>query len=269
MKHLQESEDLEARVLQLRQSLMGGGINCSDFMSKEVLDGTSLLLSAQSAAAKAVATFTSSDVLPCISAAVSAMEAPRSEMMSSFAEECSGLESCIDKGLRQIKDKATVSARMADELHVGMKSTENEFIDTIAVERRKEITETKSAFLTWSADHVEFANGIIRRSGEGSTKAASSAEKFVKVNLSCLDEVEAVPERCCIPYSVHLSSTPSEEVILKRVGKDASSVLRALSPNGGSGKASGGNKKAYIGSAGKTLPNFAHERNEPRSEMLA
>ena len=90
--------------------------------------------------------------------------------------------------------------------------------------------------------------------------------------VSCFEEVEDLPERRCIAYSDQLSSTPSEEEIvrtMKRVGRDVSKVLQALSPNHDKG-ASAGNKKSRRGSSGHTtLPNFSHhERNEPRSETL-
>ncbi|CAB9508005.1 Kinesin-like protein KIN [Seminavis robusta] len=274
VNHLKESEDLEAKALDLCERLSAGGKDCSEFITTNVFNATSDDMSTLTNAGTAIVTFTNDDVLPTMSSALETIEEPRSAAMSSMAQEFSGLEKCIDLGMTRIKVKSSVACRMAEKLQQGMEAAETDFSSTTIEERRKDIAETKDSFLSFSDEHAEFASGSISRSGEGSTKAASTSETFVKTDLAAFEPVEAAPERVHIPYSDQLSRTPNEETILKRVGGGLGGgrVLQSLNPNhenGGSGN--NNNLKAHRAPGGHaTMPNsFGHERNEPRSETLA
>jgi hypothetical protein len=154
-------------------------------------------------------------------------------------------------------------------LEENIQSIESSFVKTNAETHSAVIAETEAALLEQGTEHADFMTRRIGRVGDGSAKTAATVESFVKMDLSAFAEVPQAPTKANIKFSDQLSSTPSEKEILAMATKlertGASAVLQALSPNH---DRSIGNKKPR-GQALHTVPNFPHERNEPRMEHLS
>lgn len=269
LQNIKESEDIESADSKAREDLAAGGEDLNNFLANSVHDEVVSRLSLQREAGNGLVSFTRSDVLQPMTAAVAEMEKPRSEMMSALAKECSGLEESVESGLIQIKEKASASAQVASTLQDAVQSIESSFVETTAEPHSAGIVERETTLLEHGAEHADFTTRRIGRAGDGSAKMASTVESFVKIDLSAFTEVEEAPAKEVITFSEQLSSTPGEKEILAMATKlertGASAVLQALSPNH---DRSLGNKKIR-GQALHTIPNFQHERNEPRMEHLS
>ena len=277
-QHLQDSENLDAEDTRVLDELSSCGKECVDHMAGAFLADTSTSILALGDAGKSTSAFTRNEVLISVSSAIAEMEEPRGELMADFARECSELEEGMETGLTIIKDKASASSKLADELHEGVNSVALKFKDVTAKERETDIAKTKETFFQSATDHMNNASKKIVSSQDGSTKAALMADVFVKTDLSAYDEVENAPERTQVPFSEQLSSTPSEKELLAsmnslgdgkttKIGK----VLQDLSPNEDkiSTRSSKSSRKSYMRSLGNLSENVAHERSEPRSERLS
>lgn len=262
MSKLRESEDLENVHTKVREKLRRNGSECVSFMSGDLLHDTADGLANQNKVGKSIVAFTKNDVLEIATSSLNEMETPRSDIMAAFARECSGLEECIEQGLMQIKEKASVSSRMACELHGSIQAINSKFVDTTAKERSSEIVQTKATILEQSTEHAESTTRSIAIAEDGSTKAVCSAENFVRMNLSAFVDVPVAPNKVKIKYTEKLSKTPHEKEILGK--RNATSVLKVLSSNQDNLKSTT-NKNLPSACA---VPHFAHERNEPCSKHL-
>lgn len=266
---LTESEDLESADTKAREDLTSGGNQCTNFMSNSLLDDTTTRLSEQTETCNSIVSFTRNDIIEMTALAVNEMEKPRSELMSAFGKECSELEECIEEGLTQIKEKASVSCQIAESLQDKIQSIESTFVENTAEKHSAGIAKTESALLDQGTEHTDFTTRRIGRAGDGSAKAAKTAESFVQMDLSAFATVPDAPEKVKITFQDRLSSTPAEKDILAMATKlertGASAVLQALSPNH---ERTLGNKKSRC-HGGHPVPNFPSERKEPRSEHLS
>ena len=266
-RHLQESEDLEDGVTELRQHLSGEGKHYTDLLSDAFARDTKRV-STLGEAGQALTIFTRDDVLSSVTSAVAEMERPRSGTMATFAAERTVLEGELRNGLSTIRDKATASSQLADELHNGVQSAATGFSEKTAVERSVEVRETKDIFLEGAKKHVDLTRETIGQTEAGSRQATTTTENFVQTDLSAYQEPAKAPERVQILFSDKVSSTPSENEILsafRKLGKaDVKSVLQALSPNQEKLSSSRYQKNSHR----SLVQNPPHERNEPRSEHI-
>lgn len=276
-QHLQDSENLDAEDTRVLDELSSRGKECVDHMAGAFLADTSTSIVELGDTAKSVSGFARNEILVSLSSAIAEMEEPRGELMTNFARECSELEEGMETGLTVIKEKASTSSKLADELHEGVNSVAMEFKDVTTNQRETDIAKMKEAFLQSATDHLNNAGEKIVTSQDGSTKAALMADLFVRTDLSAYEEVENAPEHTQVPFSEKLSSTPAEKALLASMNKLGSGntkigkVLQDLSPNEDkvSTRSSKLSRKSHMRSIGNLSENIAHERNEPRSERLS
>lgn len=270
-QHLVSASDMEAEDTKVQEQLRFAGKECSDRLAGVFLVDTSSHILGLGEAGNALSSYARIEVLESMTTSVAEMEKPRSEMMASFAGECSKLEESMEKGLTTIKEKASASSKLADELHAGVSSVALDFRDEIAKKRETEITNTKDTFVKSATDHADNASQSITSSQEGSQRASSKTNLFVRTDLLAYDEVPDAAYRAQIPFSERLSSTPSEGEIIGNMDKlgqgkaNIGKVLQDLSPNEDK-VSTRSKKKSHIKPMGSML---SHERNEPRSEHLS
>ena len=238
-------ERLETDDTNAVETLASMGDQCANHLSEKVLKTTRDQINDLSKSGEGIATFTRETVLPSLSSAVDEMEQPRGEVIAEIRQNVTTSQESVTESSSLIKQKAADARKAAEDLNEDISSAGNKFLRETVESRNADIEKTKEHLLRSTKEHEDGVRHTISGTQGDTNKVATTVDVFVTDELSAKEEVDAAPAFAPVTFSEELSSTPSEEEILKTVEK--SNTVTDLSLEIGDGSESQSSRRSSLG----------------------
>jgi hypothetical protein len=223
-KGMQEIHNLEVSAERIVEAINSDGEQCSNHLTKGVLQGAKDSISALTATGRDTIAFSRDEALAIMSSSINDMEKPRRDLMARFDQECDRIRTHVAKGSTDINKAALELSNLTEEMENGVLSAERDFINKVADDNKSSISEYKENLSESAATHNEATSLAISDSVTRTTDAKTRVSSFVANAIRADEEVEPAPDRNVVKYSDRLTATPSENDILQNMKENESKI---------------------------------------------